>query len=250
MLSGVIIIFLLLLILWILFSDNKAFGKMARAVNMALFSVRFPEGKVPKDVDLINSFAGFHSAGWNRLLYGEPYAVLEKVFKRDKTEFYVAVPKNYEYLAEEKLRELFPEAEISKSEGHSPMSHDAWAGAVLTPEEREIRPRFHPHEFKLADDEELILQILARHSHRKPGTFESNFRILARSDSRQKAIRILDDFKERFHSLETAEVKKRAMGKFVVKFALRLFEDKETVFLEPKEINRLWFESLRDSGKI
>ena len=76
---------------------------------MTLFLVRIPREKPdPQDSQrktekemisvgeqLISSFAGLHTKGWNKLIYGEPYVALELAVHHvgEEIHFYIAAPR-------------------------------------------------------------------------------------------------------------------------------------------------------------
>src|SRR3989344_9301713 len=119
---------LLIFVVWLLFSQHKSRGAITRALNMTLFLIRVPrecpkEGEKKQEKELIAvteqlfaSFTNLHSKGWNRLLYGEPYIVLELAVHHigEEIHFYIAVPKSHEEMAEKQIHGFYPAAEVAK----------------------------------------------------------------------------------------------------------------------------------------
>ena len=198
---------LLIFILWVLFSYNKTTERKARAVNMSLFSIKSVEG-FTEESDLLNIFRNMHLEGWNRFLYGDPYISLEKVIMGGKTEYYVAIPKKYEEI-------LNKDIHVSKVERDVLPVNKYYVAACLHRRE----PRFKFGELKLHEDEGVALQILARHIHDGRSHFESNVRVLAWADSKDRARKILN--------LE--KIRNRKNKRLVFDFFSRIFENSKRV---------------------
>ncbi len=221
----ILIAFLLIFILWVLFSHNKTTERRARAINMSFFSIKSVNG-FTEESDLLNIFRNMHLEGWNRFLYGDPYISLEKVITGGKIEYYVAIPKKYEEI-------LNKDIHVSKVEKDILPINKHYAVACL--HQREPYLKFG--ELKLHEDEGVALQILARHIHperSREGSqrasashgvhdgkshFESNVRVLAWADSKDRARKILN-FKK---------IKNRSNRRLVFDFFSRIFENSERV---------------------
>ncbi|MBI2003783.1 MAG: hypothetical protein HYS78_02295 [Parcubacteria group bacterium] len=199
--------FLLIFITWVLFAYNRTTERRARAVNMSIFSIKSVEGFIGES-DLLNVFRGMHLKDWNRFLYGDPYISLEKVIQDGKTDYYVAIPKKYEEI-------LSKDAHVSKVEGDVFPKKKHYAAVCLSRSE----PRLKFGELKLHEDEGVVLQVLARHIHDGPVNFESNVRVMAWADSRDRAGKILN----------LKKIKNRKNRRLVFDFFSRVFENNKRV---------------------
>ena len=136
----------------------KTRGRMQRALNMTLFLVKVPReepntqsgaGQKPdKELigiaeQLISSFSNFHSGGWNKFLYGEPYVVLEIAVHHigEETYFYLAAPKKSEDVIEKQIYSFYPTAEVVKANDYNIFNpHGASAGTYLVYSKSSILP--------------------------------------------------------------------------------------------------------------
>ncbi len=141
----------------IFFRQMREKGRITRGLNMALFSVKMPrdtaakegqEQKKEKEVlgiaeQLYSSFANFHSTGWTKFLYGDPYICLELGVHHvgEEIHFYVAVPKAYEQIIEKQIVGLYPTAEVSRSKDYNIFgSAGASVGSYLRTEKHPVLP--------------------------------------------------------------------------------------------------------------
>lgn len=124
---GVVILFIMGSV-FVLLNSMRSKGSIARALNMALFSITLPR-PTPQDSSqrpekeligvmeqLYGSFTNLHTKGWNKFIYGEPYLGVEIAVQhtgRD-IQFYIAVPRNFEDVLEKQIHGLYPEAEVQK----------------------------------------------------------------------------------------------------------------------------------------
>lgn len=199
--------FLLIFILWILFSHHKTSERKAKAINMSLFLIESIDQFI-QEADLINVFRKMHLEGWNRFLYGDPYISIEKVIKNDSVKYYIAIPKKYEEILEQN-------------------SHVSKTDEKIFPERKHCiatylykkQPLIKFSDLKLYEEEGIILQILARHIHDGISHFESNVRVLAWAASPERAKKILN--------LE--RVKRRINNRVVFDFFSRIFENNRRV---------------------
>jgi len=111
-------------------------GSIARALNMALFSISLPR-PIPQGSQgasqrpekeligimeqLYGSFTNIHAKGWNKFIYGEPYIALEIAVKHtgQDIQFYMAVPRSIEDIFEKQIHGLYPEAQIDQVQDYS-----------------------------------------------------------------------------------------------------------------------------------
>lgn len=130
-----IVIIILFIASWLLFSQYRTKGAIARALNMGLFLIRVPrefpkEGqqqqKQEKELisiteQLLSSFTNIHSKGWNRILYGEPYISFELAVHHigEEIHFYIAVPKSHEEIIEKQIHGFYPTAEVLKTKDYN-----------------------------------------------------------------------------------------------------------------------------------
>ncbi len=146
---GVVLV-LILLAAFIVLNSLRSKGSIARALNMALFSISLPRPPAPgaagssqrpeKELiavmeQLYSSFTNLHAKGWNKFVYGEPYLGLEIAVQhtgRD-IQFYMAVPRSFRETFEKQVHGLYPEAEIEHVKDYS-IFHPggATAGAHVT----------------------------------------------------------------------------------------------------------------------
>src|SRR3989344_1692138 len=119
----------------IFFRQMREKGRVTRGLNLALFSVKMPrdtatkegqEQKKEKEMlgiaeQLYSSFANFHSTGWTKFLYGDPYICLELGVHHlgEEIHFYVAVPKAYEQIIEKQILGLYPAAEVVRTKDYN-----------------------------------------------------------------------------------------------------------------------------------
>lgn len=132
-------------------------GHLQRALNMTLLLVRIPREKPDpqnqnrkpeKEVisigeQLLSSFSGLHTKGWNKLLYGEPYISLEMAVHHvgEEIHFYVAVPKANVDLVEKQIHSFYPEADVTHVPDYNIFNpKGAHAGAYLLYKESMILP--------------------------------------------------------------------------------------------------------------
>lgn len=206
--------FLLIFIIWILFSHNKTTEKRAKVINMSLFSIKSIDQFI-QEADLINVFRAMHLKGWNRFLYGDPYISFEKVIKNGIAEYYIAIPKKYEEILEQNPHVL-------KTGGSILPEGKRYAAVYLYKEQ----PSIKFSDLKLYEEEGIALQILARHIHDGVAHFESNVRILAWAETENRAEKILN--------LEN--MRRRAVNKTVFDFFSRIFENGKRVKIEFGEL--------------
>lgn len=121
---------------FIVLSSMRSKGSIARALNMALFSITLPRPAMPGSAgasqrpekeligimeQLYGSFTNLHSKGWNKFIYGEPYLALEIAVQhvgRD-IQFYMAVPRGFVDTFEKQIHGLYPDAEIEQVQDYS-----------------------------------------------------------------------------------------------------------------------------------
>ncbi|TSC75186.1 MAG: hypothetical protein G01um101444_32 [Parcubacteria group bacterium Gr01-1014_44] len=175
----------------------KTKGRMQRALNTTLFLIKVPReagpstgsGQARSEKELIgvaeqmiSSFSNFHSKGWNKFLYGEPYIALEIAVHHigEETLFYISVPRSSEEIIEKQLYGLYPQAEISRVLDYNIFNpRGATAGTYLSYSENSILP-FRTYQKMEADPiggvltamskletegEGAALQVLIRPSH-------------------------------------------------------------------------------------
>ncbi len=137
-LIGVYVVVLVLIIIaaFITLNSMRSKGSIARALNMALFSITLPRPAVPGSAgasqrpekeligimeQLYASFTNIHSKGWNKFIYGEPYIGLEIAVKHigQDIQFYIAVPRSIEDIFEKQIHGLYPDAQIEQVEDYS-----------------------------------------------------------------------------------------------------------------------------------
>ena len=199
--------FLLIFILWVLFSHHKTTEKKARAINMSFFLIKSIDEFI-QEAGLINVFRKMHLEGWNRLLYGDPYISLEKIIKNGIAKDYIAIPKKYEEILEQN-------SHVSKTDGMILPEGKYYAAVYLHKNQSSIKFS----DLKLHEEEGIVLQILARHIHDGISHFESNVRVLAWAESLTRAQKILN--------LE--RVKRRVNNRIVFDFFSRIFENSKRV---------------------
>jgi hypothetical protein len=198
---------LLIFILWVLFAHYKTTEKRAKVINMSFFSIKSIDDFI-LEADLINVFREMHLKGWNRFLYGDPYISLEKVIRNGAPEYYIAIPKKYEEILAGDPHVLKTEQAVLPQDKH-------YAAAYLD----KRQPFIKFSDAKLGEEEGIVLQILARHSHDGISHFESNVRVLSWARSLERAKKILN--------LE--KVKKRTVNRVVFDFLSRIFENSKRV---------------------
>lgn len=172
-------------------------GQVQRALNMTLFSIRLPRevsqpaggGPQKSEKELIgvaeqmlSGFSNFHSAGWNKFIYGEPYLSLELAVHHigEETHIYIAVPRASEEIIEKQIFSYYPTADISRIKDYNIFNPSgSHAGAYVTYDKHPILP-FRTYQ-KLESDpmngiltamsklqaegEGAALQVLIRPSH-------------------------------------------------------------------------------------
>ncbi len=139
-------------------SSMRSKGSIARALNMALFSVSLPrpitpgaQGASPRPEkeligimeQLYGSFTNIHTKGWNKFIYGEPYIALEIAVKHIGQDimFYMAVPRGIEDIFEKQIHGLYPEAQIERVEDYSVFPSGGVAlGAYVAQKNNSILP--------------------------------------------------------------------------------------------------------------
>ena len=209
MLEIIITAGLLIFILWILFSHHKTTERNAKAINMSVFSIKSIE-IFTDELDLLDVFRNMHLKGWNRFLYGDPYIGIEKVIKNGAAKYYLAIPKKYEGILEQNPH-------VSKTEEKIFPEEKNYIAVYLD----KNRPSVKFGELKLHEEEGMVLQILARHLHHGSDHFESNVRVMAWADSRDRAAKILG----------LKKIKNRENRKNVFDFFYRIFQDGKRVKL-------------------
>ena len=132
---GVVLVLILIAAL-ITLNSWRSKGSIARALNMALFSVTLPRPapvgspgasqRPEKELigimeQLYSSFTNIHTKGWNKFIYGEPYIALEIAVKHigQDIQFYMAVPRSIEDIFEKQIHGLYPEAHIEPVQDYS-----------------------------------------------------------------------------------------------------------------------------------
>ena len=154
---GVVLV-LAIIAAFIALNSMRSKGSIARALNMALFSVSLPRpvaqssqgGSQRPEKELIGimeqlygSFTNIHTKGWNKFIYGEPYIALEIAVKHigQDIQFYMAVPRGIEDIFEKQIHGLYPEAHIDKIEDYSVFHPGGVAlGAYVTQKNDSILP--------------------------------------------------------------------------------------------------------------
>jgi len=159
-LIGVYVVIFVLIIIAALIALNsmRSKGSIARALNMALFSITLPrpatqgyQGASPRPEkelvgimeQLYGSFTNIHAKGWNKFVYGEPYIALEIAVKHvgQDIQFYMAVPRSIEDIFEKQIHGLYPEAQIEQVEDYSVFHSGGVAlGAYVTQKNDSILP--------------------------------------------------------------------------------------------------------------
>jgi hypothetical protein len=149
---------LIILAALITLNSMRSKGSIARALNMALFSITLPRpvasgaqgGSQRPEKELIGimeqlygSFTNIHAKGWNKFIYGEPYLGLEIAVRHvgQDIQFYMAVPRSIEDIFEKQLHGLYPEAQIEPTKDYSVFHPGGVAlGAYLTQKNDSILP--------------------------------------------------------------------------------------------------------------
>lgn len=141
----------------IFFRQTRERGHVTRGLNLVLFSVKMPRDPVAREgqeqkkekemlgvaEQLYSSFANFHSTGWTKFLYGDPYLCLEMAVHHvgEEIHFYVAVPKAYEQIIEKQILGLYPTAEIARAKDYNIFgSSSVSVGSYLKLERHPILP--------------------------------------------------------------------------------------------------------------
>lgn len=183
----------------IIIGRMKTKGRIARALNMSLFSVVLPreilgqQSGIPQKSEkemiavmeqLLSSFSNIHTKGWNKFLYGEPYITLELAVQHEGEEigFYFSIPKSYEEVFEKQVHGLFPTASVEKVKDYNIFNPNGVAlGAYFKLTQHQILP-FKTYQRLEADPlgeiitafskisevgEGVTLQILIRPSHKQ-----------------------------------------------------------------------------------
>ncbi len=154
---GVVLVLIIVSAL-VTLNSLRSKGSIARALNMALFSITLPRPTSPgsqgapqrpeKELigimeQLYGSFTNIHAKGWNKFIYGEPYLVLEIAVKHigQDIQFYMAVPRNIEDIFEKQIHGLYPEAHIEPIQDYSIFHPGGVAlGASVTQKNDSILP--------------------------------------------------------------------------------------------------------------
>ncbi len=146
---------LILIAAFIALNSMRTKGSVARALNMALFSITLPRPDVnaanrrpEKELiavmeQLYGSFTHLHAKGWNKFVYGEPYLALEISVSNtgQGIQFYMAVPRSFQDSFEKQLHGLYPEAEIEQIDDYSVFQKGgASVGAYATLKNDSILP--------------------------------------------------------------------------------------------------------------
>ncbi len=147
---------LILLAAFVSLNSLRTKGSIARALNLALFSVSLPRPTNPaagtqkpeKELiavmeQLYSSFVNLHAKGWNKFVYGEPYLAAEIAVQHigQDIQFYMAVPRSFQDTFEKQLHGLYPDAEINPVADYS-IFHPggATAGAYVSLKNDPILP--------------------------------------------------------------------------------------------------------------
>ena len=154
---GVVLVLIIVSAL-VTLNSLRSKGSIARALNMALFSITLPRPTLPgfqgapqrpeKELigimeQLYGSFTNIHTKGWNKFIYGEPYLVLEIAVRHigQDIQFYMAVPRSIEDIFEKQIHGLYPEAHIEPVQDYSVFHPGGVAlGASVTQKNDSILP--------------------------------------------------------------------------------------------------------------
>ncbi|HZZ99654.1 MAG TPA: DUF87 domain-containing protein [Candidatus Paceibacterota bacterium] len=151
------VLVILLVAGFVVVGGMRSKGAVARALNMTLLQISVPrdngqagqQQRPEKELiavmeQLYNSITNIHASGWNKFIYGEPYAAFEMAVPNSSREihFYAAVPRSYQAIFEKQVHGLFPTAEISAvTDDYSIFHpHGAAAGAAVTLKSDPILP--------------------------------------------------------------------------------------------------------------
>lgn len=164
--AGVVVVYLIM--------QTKKKGAVTRALNMSLFLVRVPkkamqEGQQEKDLISVSEqmLAGFHNLsdkGMNQMLYGAPYIALEMAVDDvgEETSFYVAVPKDFEAVAEKQIHGFYPEAEVERAKDYNIFNpKGASAGAIISMKQDHLLP-FQTYQHLPVDPLNAILNSMSK----------------------------------------------------------------------------------------
>ncbi len=134
-----------LVVIYLIFMEMKKKAGVQRALNMSLFLVRVPRESIPEgkqEKDLINVgeqlLSGFHKLRdemIDQFLYGAPHVGLEMAVHhtQEETHFYIAVPRDFEAVAEKQIHGFYPTAEVERVKDYNVFnSQGASAGSVLS----------------------------------------------------------------------------------------------------------------------
>lgn len=209
--------FLLIFVLWVLFSYNKTHEKFSRSVNMAVFLIEDVDSFI-EQAGLLEVFRHLHREKWNRFLFGDPYIALEKIVRPGGIKHYIAIPKNCEKVLEDRVG-------LSKVDDFEIPRNKFYSAVYLD----HLPKRINFDSPKLHEEEGATLQILVRHLHKhmilRKAVFEANLEILVWADSKERAKKILG-----------AKPDKTA----VFDFFHRIFENKKRVEVGFKELKDIF----------
>lgn len=137
----------LILVIWSLMDNFFNKGRVARSLNLVLFSVSVPkeinkgkeQQKPNKEIisvmeQFYASSSAFREKGWRAFFYGQPYLVFELAVPHigEEIKFYMAVPRHYEATMEKTIHGFYPEAVVEKVNDYNIFNPEgATAGAYL-----------------------------------------------------------------------------------------------------------------------
>lgn len=193
-----IVLILIIAALGVVFGQLKGKGQLTRALNLSLFLISLPrevrkEGeqlKPEKEIigimeQLYSSLSNIHSKGRNKLLYGEPYIVLEMAVHHigEEIHFYAAVPRGYEATFEKQIHGFYPTASVEKTNDYNIFDPEGTvAASYLTLQNDAILP-FKTYKSLEADPlgeiatamsklegegEGALIQVVIRPAHNEP----------------------------------------------------------------------------------
>ncbi len=163
-----------LVVVYFILMEMKKKGGVQRALTMALFLVSVPKESVPEgkqEKDLISVgeqlLSGFHNLKdemVDTLLYGAPYIALEMAVheKGEETHFYIAVPRDFEAVAEKQIHSFYPNAEIEKVNDYNIFNaQGASAGSVISMGQDSLLP-FQTYQNLPSDPLNLVLNSMSK----------------------------------------------------------------------------------------